>query len=129
MRKSRRRGFAVLMMLSAVFAIVILITIGLDRRTDDLDFEGMPLCRLAARSAAESAIARLRSGGGVHVSGELRGGPRNAHVAYEGERSGSRLRAKGSCVAANAPRESVVHIDAELDGANGVRTWREFGAE
>lgn len=122
-RPSRSRAGSVgLLALAVVAAFGTVIAVGLSLRANDLAFEPHSLCRAAARSAAESGIARLR-GGASAARGALPGGPAGATVGYEASSRGAVLSSAGRC-ALPGRRATEVRIEAAIEGGRVTR-WRE----
>jgi hypothetical protein len=115
-----RRGFSSFAALSAVTAIGVLLAIAISARTTELGFEGRSLCRVRARWAAESAIARGRAGSS-NLNARL-----DAVTTYQLRihREGGALRLLGTGVCTAEHRSSSVTIDALLSGDRIVE-WHE----
>jgi hypothetical protein len=132
----KRAGNVSLGALLTVLALAALVAVGFEIRSNELPFEPRTLCRAAARSAAESALARGRSRiakeGSVRASirGTLDGGPEHAEVTYQTEAKligrSWLFSARGTCTI-RGERSRTVEITAQIaaDPEARIESWRE----
>lgn len=125
MKTDTRRGFSSFSALMVILALGILVSVTMRARTRDLAFEDRTLCRVRARWAAESAVARMRAAvpGGGRLSGTLEGGVSYRVSAVRAPDGTLALEAIGRC---EVTRPVEVRIEATLArGGRTVLDWEE----